>query len=91
MGGRDPRAGALDLSVILYLKEKEKSESVTQSYPTVCDPLDDSPPGSSVHGILPARILEWVGSHSLLQGIFLTKGLNLSFCIVGRFFPKKPF
>ena len=31
-----------------------------QSYLTLCDPLDDSPPGSSVHGILQARILEWV-------------------------------
>ena len=27
---------------------------------TLCDPVDCSPPGSSVHGILPARILEWV-------------------------------
>ena len=31
-----------------------------QSYPTVCDPMDCSPPGSSVHGILQAGILEWV-------------------------------
>ena len=30
-----------------------------QSCPTLCDPLDCSPPGSSVHGILPARILVW--------------------------------
>ena len=37
------------------------SESeVTQSCPTLCDPLDCSPPGSSVHGVLQARILEWV-------------------------------
>ena len=31
-----------------------------QSCPTLCDPVDCSPPGSSVHGILQARILEWV-------------------------------
>ena len=31
-----------------------------QSCPTLCDPTDHSPPGSSVHGILRARILEWV-------------------------------
>ena len=31
-----------------------------QSCPTPCDPLDCSPPGSSVHGIFQARILEWV-------------------------------
>ena len=48
-----------------------------QSCPTVCDPVDCSPPGSSLHGILQARVLEWVVA-SLLQGIFPTQGLNLS-------------
>ena len=39
---------------------KVKSESeVAQSYPTLHDPMDCSPPGSSVHGILKARVLEW--------------------------------
>ena len=33
---------------------------VAQLCPTLCDPVDCSPPGSSVHGILQARILEWV-------------------------------
>ena len=33
---------------------------VTQSCPTLCDPMDCSPPGSSVHGIFQARILKWV-------------------------------
>ena len=31
-----------------------------QSCPTLCDPMDDSPPGSAVPGILQARTLEWV-------------------------------
>ena len=31
-----------------------------QSYPTLCDPIDGSPPGSAVPGILQARTLEWV-------------------------------
>ena len=31
-----------------------------QSWPILCDPMDCSPPGSSVHGILQSRILEWV-------------------------------
>ena len=35
-----------------------------QSYPTLCDPRDCSPPGSSLHGILQARILEWVAMPS---------------------------
>ena len=43
-------------------------------WPTLCDPMDCCPPGSSVHEILQARILEWV---ALLQGIFPTQGLNL--------------
>ena len=38
--------------------------------------MDSSPPSSSVHGILQARILESVSSHSLLQGIFPTQGSN---------------
>ena len=49
---------------------------VAQSCPTLCDPMDCSPPSFSVHGISQARILEI--SHFLLLGIFLTQGLNLS-------------
>ena len=33
---------------------------VTQSCPTLCDPMDCSLPGSSIHGIFQARIVEWV-------------------------------
>ena len=36
--------------------------SVAQSCPTLCDPMDCSPPGSSVDGIFQARILEWVAT-----------------------------
>ena len=43
---------------LIYMFESESG--VVQSYPTLCDPLDCSPPGSSIHGILQARILEWV-------------------------------
>ena len=50
---------------------KVKSESeVTQSCPTLSDPMDCSLPGSSVHGIFQARVLEWVAiafSNSLAQ------------------------
>ena len=39
---------------------KVKSESeVAQSYLTISDPMDCSPPGSSIHGIFQARVLEW--------------------------------
>ena len=46
--------------------------SVNQSCPNLCSPMDCSPPGFSVHGILQARLLEWVtmpssSCHALLQ------------------------
>ena len=43
---------------------------------TLSDPMDCSSPGSSVHGILCPGKNSGVGSHSLLQGIFLTQGLK---------------
>ena len=44
----------------IKIKHLEHCESeVTQSNPTLCDPLDCSLPGSSVHGIYQARVLEW--------------------------------
>ena len=42
------------------VSESESENEVTQSCLTLCDPVDCSLPGSSVHGILQARILEWV-------------------------------
>ena len=48
---------------------------VTQLCLTLCDHMDCSPPGSFVHGILQAWILEWVTS-PFFRGIFLTQGLN---------------
>ena len=48
---------------------------VAQSCLTLCDPMDCSPPGSSLRGILQARVLQWVAIF-LLQGIFPTQGSN---------------
>jgi len=43
-----------------------------QSCPTLCDPIDGSPPGSSVPGILQAKTLEWVAiSFSNILALFL--------------------
>ena len=42
------------------IKKAEIESEVAQSCPTLCDPMDCSPEGSSVHGVLQARILEWV-------------------------------
>ena len=64
----------------------ESESEVAQSCPTLCDPMDCSLPGSSVHGIFQARVLlcPWdfpgkstgVDCHFLLQGIFPTQGFN---------------
>jgi len=61
----------------LFLQtEREREREVAQSCPTLCDPVDCSPPGSSVHGIFQARILQWVAI-SFSRGIFRTRGLSL--------------
>ena len=49
--------------------------SVTQLCPTVCDPMDCSPPGSSVHRDSPGQNTG-IGCHALIQGIFPTQGLK---------------
>ena len=49
---------------------KVKSESeVAQSYSTLSDPMDCSPPGSSVHGIFQARVLVWGAIALPIEGI----------------------
>ena len=48
---------------------------LTQLCPTLCDPRDCSPPGSSVHGDSPGKNTG-VGCHALLQGIIPTQGSN---------------
>ena len=67
--------------------------SVTQLCPTLCDPMDCSLPGSSVHGILQARILEWVAT-SFSRGSSQFRNRTYMAYIAGRFFttesPEKP-
>ena len=59
----------------IHLSEKWKCSSLSQC-PTLPHPVHGSPPGSSVHGIHQARILEWVAIH-FSREIFQTKGQNL--------------
>ena len=62
----------------------------TQSCPTLCDPVDYcSPPGSSVHGISQARILEWAAISSSRGSFQPRDGIHISFdssCVAGGFF-----
>ena len=61
---------------------------------TLCNPVDRSPPGSSVHGISQARILGWVAI-PFYRGSFQPRDRFHVSCIAGRFFttepPGKPF
>ena len=59
--------------------------SVTQSCPTLCNPMDSSPPGSPAHGIPQARILEWV-SLPFSRASSWHRDQTWVFCIGGRFF-----
>ena len=61
---------------------------VTQSYLTFCDPMDCSQPGSSVHGILQAKILEWVAMPSSRGSSRFRNQTHVSYvsCIGGGFF-----
>ena len=49
-------ANKKEMALVLAAAAAAKS---LQSCPTLCDPIDDSPPGSPVHGIFQARVLEW--------------------------------
>ena len=58
---------------------------ITQMCPTLCDPMDCSPPGSSVHGTFQARILEWIAI-SFSRGSSQPKDWTPVSCIAGRIF-----
>ena len=63
---------------------KVKSESeVAQSCPTLSDPMDCSLPGSSIHGIFQARVLEWGATAFSVSSSLLP--LKLSFSLVASF------
>ena len=66
------RAGNTDISLLIVYV----CVLIAQSCPTLCDPVDYNPPGSSVPGIL--------------QGLFLTRGRTQVSCTAGRFFTTEP-
>ena len=65
---------------------------VAQSCPTLCDPMDCSLPGSSIHGILQARILEWIAiSFSKAFIISCSLGLLITDLSVSAYLGKSLF
>ena len=82
-----PRRGK-DTGLVSQFHLSERMCVPAQSYPTFCDPIDCSPPGSSVHGILQARILEWVAMPSS-RGSSPPRDWNFVSCVscfAGRYF-----
>ena len=89
-GGRDLLKSCLSVKTPNYQQEADSKDRprsnnlgpwfccclVDKSCPSLCDPMDCSLPGSSVHGICQARILEW-GAISFSGGIFPIQGSNL--------------
>ena len=75
----------------LAIKESEREKVklqlvlVTQLCLTLCDPMDCSPPGSSVQGVLQARILEWVAI-SFSRGSSRPRDQTPVSCVAGRVF-----
>ena len=88
----------------LELKSPKHAKSL-QLCPTLCDPMNHSLPGSSVHGILQARILEWVAISfsrdsqprdrtlisyiSRMSGWFFTTSTTWELCVVSNTSPEK--
>ena len=66
-------------------RSKAKQSEVTQLCPTFFDPMDCSLPGSSVHGILQVRILEWVAI-SFSRGFYRPRNRMQVSCIAGKRF-----
>ena len=74
--GKDTGVGCHFL--LQCMKVKSRSE-IAQPYPTLSDPMDCSLPGSSIHGIFQARVLEWSAiAFSDLDSILKSRDINLS-------------
>ena len=71
------------MELLFLVKESEKVKVKSLSVSDSCDPMDCSLPGSSVHGIFRARVLEWVAI-SFSRGSFQPRDRTQVSCIAGR-------
>ena len=76
------------MSYLVHLFSKVIRCLVTQLCLTLCDPMNCSPPGFSVHGISQANILEWIAI-SFSRGCSPPRNQTLFSCIAGRFFTRE--
>ena len=80
---------SLSLRVLVSYGNSAAALYSLQSCLTLCDPVDRSPAGSSVHGTLQARILEWVAMPSS-RGSSRPRDLTCVSCMAGRFLTTEP-
>ena len=73
------------IQIMLHDRNASAAAKSLQSCPTLCDPIDGSPPGSPKPGILQARILEWVAI-TFSRGSSLPRDKTQVSCMAGRFF-----
>ena len=81
----EPKSHASNIGIYITIIESESESEVAQSCPTLCNLMDCSPPGSSVRGILQARILEWVAI-SFSRASSRPRDETQVSCITGRRF-----
>ena len=74
---------------LIFATNLVSESEVTQSYPTLCDPIDCSLPGSSVHEISQAKIPEYVAMPSS-RGSSQPRDRTRASCIAGRFLTTEP-
>ena len=79
---------------VKYIHVYAAAAKLLQSCPTLCDPIDGSPPGSSVLRILQARILEWVAisfSNTCIYNVSISHPLIISDTIFSCLFTVSSF
>ena len=82
---RTSRCSQKSLAPFLYFQSFKKESEVVQLCPTLCSPMDCSLPGSSLHGIFQARVLEWVAI-SFSRGPSRPRYQTHISCLAGGFF-----
>ena len=88
MLGSKEGEGAISWS-LAWLLQNCVPAKLLQSCPTLCVPIDCSPPGSSARVILQARIQEWVAMPSSRGSSWSRDRTHIS-CVAGGFFPREP-
>ena len=72
--------GRMEISLEDSTKNAAAAAKSLQSCPTLCDPIDGSPPGSFVHGIFQARVLEWGAIAFSEENAVITINSDMVYC-----------